>query len=208
MATTTTKSENQPPARHSPGASGLAADAEQHRPRGPGRGHRVSSARTSPILTQSRKVAAFEQEWSAWLGVKHSVFVNSGSSANLLTMAALREPFGRGEVIVPTLTWVSDIASVLQCGFKPVFVDINPRTLGMDDQASRSKSLTPQTRAVFLTHVLGYNALDPAPAGRIRRREHPAHRGCLRVARRDFQGPQARHVRSRCRTSRSTTRTT
>ena len=43
-----------------------------------------------PILTQSSNVRAFEEEWSAWLGVKHSVFVNSGSSANQLTMAALR----------------------------------------------------------------------------------------------------------------------
>jgi CDP-6-deoxy-D-xylo-4-hexulose-3-dehydrase len=112
-----------------------------------------------PILTQSTQVKAFEQEWSRWLGVKHSVFVNSGSSANLLTMAALRETFGAGEIIVPTLTWVSDIASVLQCGFTPVFVDINPKTLGMDTEQVLEK-ISPQTRAVFLTHVLGYNALD------------------------------------------------
>lgn len=112
-----------------------------------------------PILTQSAQVKLFEQEWSRWLGVKHSVFVNSGSSANLLTMAALREIAGSGEVIVPTLTWVSDIASVLQCGFTPVFVDINPQTLGMDTQQVVRK-LSPRTKAVFLTHVLGYNALD------------------------------------------------
>ncbi len=70
-----------------------------------------------PILTQSSQVEAFEQEWSRWLGVDFSVFVNSGSSANLLTITALREVYGLGEVIVPTLTWVSDIASVIQCGF-------------------------------------------------------------------------------------------
>lgn len=73
-----------------------------------------------PILTQSQQVKAFEQEWSDWLGMKYSVFVNSGSSANQLTMAALRETVGIGEIIVPTLTWVSDIASVLQAGLKPV----------------------------------------------------------------------------------------
>ncbi len=71
-----------------------------------------------PILTQSSQVKEFEREWSAWLGVKHSVFVNSGSSANLLTMCALREHYGSGEIIVPPLTWVSDIASVIQAGFK------------------------------------------------------------------------------------------
>jgi CDP-6-deoxy-D-xylo-4-hexulose-3-dehydrase len=112
----------------------------------------------NPMLTQSDQVRAFEKEWSEWLGVKYGVFVNSGSSANLLTMAALREHFGPGEVIVPTLTWVSDIASVIQCGFKPVFVDINPRTLGMDSAEVIAK-LSSRTRAVFITHILGYNAL-------------------------------------------------
>jgi CDP-6-deoxy-D-xylo-4-hexulose-3-dehydrase len=113
----------------------------------------------NPILTQSKNVAAFEEEWSQWVGVKHSVFVNSGSSANQITMAAIRERFGGGEIIAPTLTWISDIASVLQNGFTPVFVDINPRTLGMDTKQV-VKKLSKKTRAVFLTHILGYNALD------------------------------------------------
>ena len=82
----------------------------------------------APILTHSKQVRAFEREWSRWLGVKYSVFVNSGASANLLTLTALRETRGLGEVIVPPLTWVSDITSVIQCGFKPVFVHIHPRT--------------------------------------------------------------------------------
>src|SRR6201997_3483866 len=73
-----------------------------------------------PVLTQGPQVKTFEREWSAWLGVRHSVFVNSGSSANLLTLAALKELHGPGgEVIVPTITWVSDIAAVLHCGFEP-----------------------------------------------------------------------------------------
>lgn len=113
-----------------------------------------------PILTQSKNVRAFEEEWSSWLGVKHSVFVNSGSSANLVTLAALRELHGPGgEVIVPTITWVSDITAVLHAGFEPVFVDIDPRTLGMDNRQVLEK-LTTRTRAVFLTHVLGYNGLS------------------------------------------------
>lgn len=125
-----------------------------------------------PILTQSRNVLTFEQEWSEWLGVKHSVFVNSGASANLLTMAVLREKLGLGEIVVPTLTWVSDIASVLQNGFTPVFVDINPRTLGMDTREVIRK-ITPQTRAVFLTHILGYNALDEYLLIELKRRNIP-----------------------------------
>jgi CDP-6-deoxy-D-xylo-4-hexulose-3-dehydrase len=111
-----------------------------------------------PILTQSENVRAFEEEWSQWQGVKYSVFVNSGSSANLLTMAALREVFGLGEIIVPPLTWASDIASVLHLGFRPRFVDIDRRTLGMDPGQVLA-AITPATKAVFLTHVLGFNAL-------------------------------------------------
>lgn len=112
-----------------------------------------------PILTHGANVRAFEEEWSAWLGVKHSVLVNSGASANLLTMAILkiRHPEG-GEVIVPPLTWVSDIASVLQNGFTPVFVDIDPHSLAMDTQQVLAK-ITDKTRAVFLTHVQGFDGL-------------------------------------------------
>ena len=125
-----------------------------------------------PILTQSSQVEAFEQEWSDWLGVKYSIFVNSGSSANLLTISALREHYGLGEIIVPTLTWVSDIASVIQCGFDPVFVDIDRRTLGMDNQQVIDK-LTVRTKAVFLTHVLGYNALSQNLLDELNRRGIP-----------------------------------
>jgi CDP-4-dehydro-6-deoxyglucose reductase, E1 len=126
-----------------------------------------------PVLTQSRQVRAFEEEWSAWLGVKYSVFVNSGSSANLVTLAALRELDGPGgEIIVPTITWTSDIAAVLHCGFKPVFVDVDPRTLGMDNEQVLTR-ITPRTRAVFLTHVLGYNALSRRLLDELQRREIP-----------------------------------
>jgi len=126
-----------------------------------------------PVLTQASNVRAFEEEWSEWLGVRHSVFVNSGSSANLLTLAALKELNGPGgEVIVPTITWVSDVAAVLHCGFEPVFVDIDPRTLGMDVEQVLAR-ITPRTRAVFLTHVLGYNALSRRLLDELRRRGVP-----------------------------------
>jgi CDP-6-deoxy-D-xylo-4-hexulose-3-dehydrase len=126
-----------------------------------------------PVLTSSKNVRAFEEEWSRWLGVKHSIFVNSGASANLVTMHALRELHGEGgEVIVPTITWVSDIASVLHAGFTPAFVDIDPRTLGMDNDEVLER-ITSKTRAVFLTHVLGYNALSRRLLDELRRRNIP-----------------------------------
>ena len=110
------------------------------------------------VFTQSEKVKEFELAWSRWLGVKYSVFVNSGSSANLLTLLALKILNGTGEVIVPSLTWISDIASVIQNNFKPIFVDINPRTLCMDER-SIIKNISSKTKAVFITHAQGFNGL-------------------------------------------------
>src|ERR1700736_4162834 len=125
-----------------------------------------------PVLTQARNVRAFEREWSDWVGVRYSGFVNSGSSANLVTLAALRERFGGGEILLPTITWGSDVAAALHCCFTPVFVDIDPRTLGMDNRQVLEK-ITPRTRAVFLTHVLGYNALTQRLPDELARRGIP-----------------------------------
>lgn len=126
-----------------------------------------------PILTNGPNVRAFEQEWSDWLGVKYSVFVNSGSSANLMSMALLKQnhPQG-GEVIVPPLTWISDVASVLQVGFEPVFVDINPRTLAMDTDQIIS-AINDRTVAVFLTHVQGFNGLTDKLISELKARDIP-----------------------------------
>ena len=112
-----------------------------------------------PKLTQGSNVYEFEKIWSKWLGVKYSVFVNSGSSANLLSLAVLKELFGNGEIIVPTLTWVSDISSVIQNGFTPVFVDINPKNLCMNEEKI-IENINTKTKAVFLTHAQGFNGLS------------------------------------------------
>jgi CDP-6-deoxy-D-xylo-4-hexulose-3-dehydrase len=111
------------------------------------------------ILTQSLKVKKFEEEWSKWLGCKYSVFVNSGSSANLLSISTLKILGYEGEIIVPPLTWVSDITAVLHCGFKPVFVDINPKTLCMNEDEI-IKKINKKTAAVFITYVQGFNGLS------------------------------------------------
>ena len=111
------------------------------------------------ILTQSKNVKKFESTWSKWLGVKYSVFVNSGSSANLLTISILKILYKKGEIILPSLTWVSDINSVIQNGFKPVFVDINPNNLCMDENEIIKKT-NKNTLAVFMTHVQGFNGLS------------------------------------------------
>lgn len=112
-----------------------------------------------PILTNSSRCREFEELWSKWLGVKYSVFINSGSAANTITMEIVRDLFGKGEIITPPLTWVSDILAVLRAGHTPVFTDINQHNLCMDEKQIIAK-LTDKTKAVFLTHILGFNGLS------------------------------------------------
>ena len=122
----------------------------------------IKFLRKNEIYTQSKKVREFEQKWSKWLGVKYSIFVNSGSSANLLSIKALKifnKNKNKNEIIVPTLTWISDIVSVIESGFKPVFVDIDPLTLSMDNKMVFEK-ITKKTLAVFITHAQGFNGLS------------------------------------------------
>ena len=114
------------------------------------------------ILTQSTQVAKFEKNWSKWLGVKYSTFVNSGSSANFISLSILKilnNNSNKNEIIVPTLTWVSDINSVIMNGFKPVFVDINLSNLSMDINQVLKK-INKKTLAVFITHAQGFNGLN------------------------------------------------
>jgi len=125
-----------------------------------------------PRLTQGENVRKFEAAWSDWLGVRHSVFVNSGSSANLITLAVLKQLYGGGEVIVPPLTWVSDIAACLHNGFKPIFVDINANTLGLDTEKTIA-ALSKKTKAVFLTHAQGFNALRQELLDELEKRNVP-----------------------------------
>lgn len=115
-----------------------------------------------PRLTSGPFVKEFEDKWSNWLGVKHSVFVNSGSSANLLALAFLKEKFPNGgKIIVPPFTWSSDISSVIWMGFTPHFVDIRLETLGLNgDLVINEIESHDDIRAVFLTHAQGINGLD------------------------------------------------
>lgn len=113
-----------------------------------------------PILTQSKKVEEFESKWSNWLGVKYSVFVNSGSSANYLTFLALKIIYGSGhKVLTPTLTWISDIVAVINNGFKPVFCDIDLKNLSISEKEIKKK-IDKKTKFLFLTHAQGFNGLS------------------------------------------------
>jgi len=111
-----------------------------------------------PKLTNGPKVVEFENAWGQWLGTKYNLMVNSGASANELTMLALNYIHEDGEIIVPPLTWISDISSVLFTKFTPIFCDINLKNFSFDIDTLKTL-ITPKTRAIFLTHVLGINGL-------------------------------------------------
>jgi CDP-6-deoxy-D-xylo-4-hexulose-3-dehydrase len=105
-----------------------------------------------PRLTNGDQVREFEREFAQWLGCKYAVMVNSGASANLITMMAVAQLYGKGRVAVPCITWSSDIMSIMHAGMTPVFVDILPTTLGLD------WGRMPRVDSVFLTHCLGFDS--------------------------------------------------
>ena len=110
-------------------------------------------------FTQGEKVREFEVEWSKWEGVKYSTFVNSGASANYIMTSIMKERKGLGEVIVSPLGWISDVAPLVNLGFKPVFVDVSMETMSITlDNIKRA--VTDKTVGVCLVHVLGFNAIN------------------------------------------------
>ena len=110
-------------------------------------------------FTNGPKVKEFEKIWSEWLGVKHSVMVNSGASSNFISIAMVKELKGKGEVIVPPIGWVSDISSVVQLGMTPVFVDVSLNDFNITAENIK-KAITPKTKAIVLVHTLGFNAIN------------------------------------------------
>ena len=125
------------------------------------------------ILTQSKQVARFEEKWSKWLNVKYSTFVSSGSSANFISISLLKilnKNKKKNEIIVPALTWVSDINSIIMNGFKPVFVDINLSNLSMNTEQV-IKKINKKTLAVFITHAQGFNGLNQNLINILKRRK-------------------------------------
>ena len=112
-------------------------------------------------LSSGEKVNKFEKEFSKRFLFEHSVMVNSGSSANLVMIAALKKYFqwqDGDEIIVCSCGFATTIAPVVQANLKPVFVDINWHDLNWDMEQV-FKKVTPRTRAVFSSPVLG-NAYD------------------------------------------------
>ena len=133
----------------------------------------IKFLKKKPRLTASNKVREFERNWCKWLGTKYSIFVNSGSSANLISIATLKilnKNNYKNEIIVPSLTWSSDVASIIHCGFKPIFADIELDTLSMSLENIKRK-ISKKTLAIFYTHAQGFNGFDKELLDFIRKKK-------------------------------------
>lgn len=111
------------------------------------------------FFTMGEKVRTFEEEFAKKFGTKYAVMVNSGSSANLVGVAALffkkDRPLKRGdEVIVPAISWATTYHPLQQYGLKLRFVDVELDSLNMD-VSMLEKALTPKTRMVVAVNILG-----------------------------------------------------
>jgi len=117
--------------------------------------------------TMWEKTARFETEFASWTGASGAVMVNSGSSADLLLAFLLADPqkpmVPRGStVLVPAVTWPTQIWSLMMAGFEVALVDVDPASLNIDT-ADLQRKLTPDVSALSLVHLMG----NPCRMGEI-----------------------------------------
>ena len=114
---------------------------------------------TSGNLTMGKQVKEFEDQFANYIGTKYAVMFNSGSSANLAMLAAIKyvknSSFSDGDqIIVPAVSWSTTYYPINQMGFVLDFVDIDLNTLNIDI-AQIEKKITPKTKAIFTVNLLG-----------------------------------------------------
>ena len=111
-------------------------------------------------LTLGQNVEAAEKMFAAKVGAPYAIMVNSGSSANLLAVAAMVNKFRPvhcevgDEVLVPAVCWSTSVHPLLQSGLKPIFVDADPQTFNVTLE-QLEKKMSPRVKAVMAVHVLG-----------------------------------------------------
>ena len=126
--------------------------------------HSMCSFRTS----MAEKTLNFERAFARWQGAADAVMVNSGSSADLLLALLLTDPRNPllapgDEVLVPIVTWPTQVWSLMMAGLKVKFVDVDPSTLNIDLE-DLEHSIGPETRALSLVHLMG----NPCDMDRIK----------------------------------------
>jgi CDP-6-deoxy-D-xylo-4-hexulose-3-dehydrase len=119
--------------------------------------------KTNPRLTKGNLTVKFEKKWSEWLGVKYSVFVNSGSSANLAGIYSLilSERMRNKKIVVPAVSWVTTVTPAIQLGLDPIMCDCDEDNLGLNINHLKQIIKDENPSAIILVHVLGIpNHLD------------------------------------------------
>ncbi len=125
-------------------------------------------------LTMGTNVSSFEKEFTSKLKTNYSLMVNSGSSANLLAIQCLINPYRKkrlkigDEIIIPSLCWSTSLWPIVQSGLKPIFVDIDKETLNIN-LADLEKKITKKTKGIMLVHVLG-NSTDMTKLMKIKKK--------------------------------------
>lgn len=120
-------------------------------------GRLIDWLQTSPRLTKGPITDEFERRWAVATDARHAVFVNSGSSANLLMLYALKVA-GRlrsDRIVVPSVAWATDLSPALQLGMEPVLVDTNLENLGPDVAQLERIFMEEKPAAFLLVSVLG-----------------------------------------------------
>jgi CDP-4-dehydro-6-deoxyglucose reductase, E1 len=114
--------------------------------------------KTNPRLTKSDLTLEFENKWSEWLGVKYSVFVNSGSSANLAGIYSfiLSQRMRNNKIVVPAVSWVTTVTPAIQLGLEPIMCDCDKNNLGLNIDHLKQIIKEENPSAIILVHVLGY----------------------------------------------------
>ena len=113
---------------------------------------------TNPRLTKGPVTLEYEKKWAEWLGVKYAVFVNSGSSANLLMLHALLEDhreLRNNKIVIPNLCWVTDLTPALQLDYEPILCDCNLDNLSLDLEKLETIFKTENPAVVLLVSLLG-----------------------------------------------------
>jgi CDP-6-deoxy-D-xylo-4-hexulose-3-dehydrase len=113
---------------------------------------------TNPKLTKGPLTIEFESAWSNWLNKKYSVFVNSGSSANLAAIYALilSGKLKNKKIVVPAVSWVTTVTPVIQFGLEPIMCDCDLDNLGLDIEHLKEIIKNDNPAAIILVHVLGF----------------------------------------------------
>lgn len=126
-------------------------------------GNLINWLQKNPRLTKGDYTIQFEQEWSKWLGVKFSVFVNSGSSANLASIYSLylSGKLKNKKVVIPAVSWATTVSPIIQLGLDPIMCDCDRENLGLDINSLQKIIEFEDPGAIILVHVLGVpNKMD------------------------------------------------